>query len=747
MKRFYTLLFIFITLNLFSQDFELIRTVDRVCQYDQSSVTTHGNRLFVNANGALEVYSVSDEGHLNLEAYQDQYYFGDAVQVMGDSLYLLTRPLEYDNTTTQQLLVYDISDDNFTLTNEFLLNNDNPSIIMKSNNKYLFYNEDNSVISHIRDRHTLQEIGQIDTGHFFGLYNNYLFSEFGNGSNSAIQILDISDVLHPVQLAFLILSDNYEQDWSFNIRDNYLFITRNWSVQIIDISDISNPVFVSEISDIPYLDTFVSFIPGLFFKDNYIIFYDQKATVWVYDITNISNPTYITTFHELESFINDWAFMAKKDDFLLSATTSYNVSSFGLSNLPIIDYLDSTPQNGMGFWNKLNILNTRLIFSYNETDIQQSYFLNINNENSVPSILNVHGFLDYYPTKSDTLVAFKTLDNFSNINLSITKFHNDSLLVLGQIPYSYSFGDKYNVIDKSLLMLHYNEENVDIFSLHSNDFLQQIGNINFGFTHIKMPVIADDFFSDYLFFTYMQNNQNRMRIYENQAPFNQISDFQFSSSGSHTYLYFLTDHLVLKQLSHSIQLLSYNFPDQLEVLDSNSNYFTNLIGYSDSLICEMIDYAGNVGFLPINDNYFGEVFNYDFGHNVFRVAFYPEQHKFYAIGKYYLQEYSYQLDGADDDFITPISKTALSNYPNPFNPSTTISFSSAKAERNTKVIIYNLKGQRIREIEVTNCKEGKNKIVWNGKDDRGKKVTSGVYLYQLKQTGKTIATKKMIMVK
>ncbi|MCD6177625.1 MAG: T9SS type A sorting domain-containing protein [Candidatus Cloacimonetes bacterium] len=93
-----------------------------------------------------------------------------------------------------------------------------------------------------------------------------------------------------------------------------------------------------------------------------------------------------------------------------------------------------------------------------------------------------------------------------------------------------------------------------------------------------------------------------------------------------------------------------------------------------------------------------------------------------------------------------INKYYMSNYPNPFNPSTTISFSILE-ESNVELSIYNIKGQKIKKLEIRNVKLGINEIVWDGKDDNSKPVTSGIYLYLLKVEGKTIASRKCLLLK
>ncbi len=112
------------------------------------------------------------------------------------------------------------------------------------------------------------------------------------------------------------------------------------------------------------------------------------------------------------------------------------------------------------------------------------------------------------------------------------------------------------------------------------------------------------------------------------------------------------------------------------------------------------------------------------------------------------------LSGTEEDPILPV--TALhGNYPNPFNPSTTISFSlTAKDAKNAKIEIYNLKGQKVKTLDILEsaspspffADEVGYSIIWNGTDENDQPVSSGVYFYKLK-SGNFEQTKKMILLK
>ncbi len=98
----------------------------------------------------------------------------------------------------------------------------------------------------------------------------------------------------------------------------------------------------------------------------------------------------------------------------------------------------------------------------------------------------------------------------------------------------------------------------------------------------------------------------------------------------------------------------------------------------------------------------------------------------------------------NDEIIQP--KVSMQIYPNPFNPETTISFSIPE-ESKIEIVIYNLKGQKVKQLVNDKLAEGQHSIIWNSKDETDKNVASGIYFYKLSVNGKTEAVKKCILLK
>ena len=85
------------------------------------------------------------------------------------------------------------------------------------------------------------------------------------------------------------------------------------------------------------------------------------------------------------------------------------------------------------------------------------------------------------------------------------------------------------------------------------------------------------------------------------------------------------------------------------------------------------------------------------------------------------------------------------NYPNPFNPSTTLRFDLPQSS-DVNLTIYNMLGQKVKSFDMRGIQAGKHTLKWNATNDFGEKVGTGVYLYQL-QTKDFMKTRKMIFMK
>jgi len=108
--------------------------------------------------------------------------------------------------------------------------------------------------------------------------------------------------------------------------------------------------------------------------------------------------------------------------------------------------------------------------------------------------------------------------------------------------------------------------------------------------------------------------------------------------------------------------------------------------------------------------------------------------------------YYFDQSTVAEEYLIQAAVFSLTNYPNPFNPSTTIEF-SIQNDSNVDISIYNIKGQNIKTVTDNNFDKGNYSVNWNGDDKSGKQVSSGIYFYKLNVNGKTEAVKKCLLLK
>ncbi len=104
------------------------------------------------------------------------------------------------------------------------------------------------------------------------------------------------------------------------------------------------------------------------------------------------------------------------------------------------------------------------------------------------------------------------------------------------------------------------------------------------------------------------------------------------------------------------------------------------------------------------------------------------------------------VDNDEEPTAPPVIETALHNaYPNPFNPTTTISYSLSEAG-SVEIAVYNIRGQKVRQLLDAKQTVGDHKVTWDGADRYGKPVASGIYFYKMSTPHESFV-KKMTMIK
>jgi len=99
----------------------------------------------------------------------------------------------------------------------------------------------------------------------------------------------------------------------------------------------------------------------------------------------------------------------------------------------------------------------------------------------------------------------------------------------------------------------------------------------------------------------------------------------------------------------------------------------------------------------------------------------------------------------DEEREIPARFALNQNYPNPFNPATTFEFEVPVASK-IRLTVYNLLGEAVRTLLDAPAEAGIHRATWDGKDDAGRSVVSGVYFYRM-EAGDFVGTRKMVLLK
>jgi hypothetical protein len=98
------------------------------------------------------------------------------------------------------------------------------------------------------------------------------------------------------------------------------------------------------------------------------------------------------------------------------------------------------------------------------------------------------------------------------------------------------------------------------------------------------------------------------------------------------------------------------------------------------------------------------------------------------------------------DTPAPASFALDANIPNPFNPITTIGYGIPAGGADVNISIYDVAGRRVRTLVDEHRPAGLFSVQWNGENDRGQSVASGVYFYRMR-AGEFVETRKMLLLK
>ena len=466
----------------------------------------------------------------------------------------------------------------------------------------------------------------------------------------------------------------------------------------------------------------------------------EYQTLYLYDISDLSEPVLLdsTSIASYDRFDNLKAF----GNNIFAGTYAGKLIYYKLSDDLFQEI--QTISNGGRLYSSYQINDNLYIFSYCQgikhwdvsnpanPELMESYWFDLTNRKltGAEDILIAYGY-DIFIEKTSNVV-FRIMPDGSLEELD--QLYSQDLWVEG-LDYHPDYG--FFLTENDTLRL---------YTLDEDDKLEEIFNL-------QIPEIN---YAEFIFYgdvAYIVG-QGKMLVLANIDDISQMS---------------VVNEIEIEDYSC---FLSYGIYENLLFLGSNDFIFKNkvydisqpenplLFAELDNLGVVSIDAENDILFAGFKDTYAFDISNIAITGTALEIQEFPVWHRtedlytFQQNGEYYFyildqnscRIFHYETTATEDDIVD--INSFLKNFPNPFNPSTTINFETTNLHESTRIEIYNIKGQKVKTFPNLQINKSSNQqIIWNGRDDNNKAVSSGIYLYKLKVNDKTLAARKCILLK
>lgn len=651
----------------------------------------------------------------------------------------------YPNIESEQLVL----DNNFAYTiNDRLItryNISNPENIFEIGSFTIPQDVVQYEINKVYIKNNLLFVGSYDSYWISGLFFIDAFFDVFNITN----INDIEFLLHTF--------GSIEPFCIFYLNNqNYLYTTNHSLnfIKIYDCNDVNNIHFVSNI----YLDDSIELI-----NENYVITLDAEIFEFV-DIENLqlvdslgmsfsstgqkNNLIFFTNYGSLDFYdLNSnqitahFSYPANTIKPIFADNILLIINENSLANINISD-----PINPYLLWE------IRDNFAYFQIDNERVYYRKgceihiIPLDNPLVYITDIPAYGSRFKVSNNVLITYfyNTSTGLTDISLYDTEQIENPIFIdsftfsnVGNIIY-FENNCIYSQLDNHLTVISI----LDIFNP------EVIYELNFSYNYESPQIIKNDsnlfLISNEYCAVIDLNNTNQPEIlieYEFVTQHSQID----KAIVSNNILYFLPE-------SNESLIYAYDFSDILNpqfinVVDLELDFDISMMdSINDKIVISSSD-INSIFFYAVDNNNL-PILAREFKWN--NRTYYCVAHNDYLL----VSVFSYGLNALSNN-VTPISEIEIinttnqinfSNYPNPFNPTTTISFSIPNKSK-VDLTVYNIKGQKVKTLANNEFEYGDHSIVWGGDNESGEFVGSGIYLYKLNVNGKIKAVKKCLLLK
>ena len=540
--------------------------------------------------------------------------------------------------------------------------------------------------------------------------------------STELYIIDISDPTNPQKVG--CYSTDAEDGYGIrNIRSlqNHLyFVNKRGELFILDVSDPLNP------QEVPHL--FTERVGHFLISNNFIFATDGKGFLIV-DISDLSMP-------KVEAYYDGGQVLG------MITSGDYLYVAYGEKGIRILDISNPSKPEEVGFWEGDSISGFDVGFNFQHLRLWGDFLYAADTRGGIIYLFDIsdpthprkrvsyelgekqHGFtfdvqgeyiyvsMPYYwdPALNEGYFLFRVID-FSNpdapvgiARLEIEGIQQGDIRVFDDHAY-------VGTQDNGLLIIDVSDPTNPV----------QVGNYNGG-AYVRLEFLDGNR-------AYISVDEEKLIILDITNPVNpmKVGEFSFAAFSPRKILggiYVLDNRIYLRlwRIFHT----PYKYFDRVMVLDisnpadiKKTAHFgiggINLEGTPTQAICGVGDY----------------IYVANFYYGLYILKFTPTN----------------DVEENLTDFIVPQKFSLDQNYPNPFNPMTTISYRLPKTAVVT-LRIYNLLGQQVRTLVDEVEKPGYYTAQWDGRDEQGMDLPSGVYFYRLRvDRDKFVETKKMLLLR
>ena len=730
-----------------------------------NSILNFEDRLFVQSIGKIEEFKINSDGSLKrihieeLNAQNDAFIEDDCYYSIG-SLNNRVFITIFDLTTTPMKRLTELSVD----INDFPF----PSF---------FFSNEHIMISHLSTKRTVlinKSTHKID-GYINGLYGANIVKQdsllvIPSFTNNSDTIFNFYHVKEDSNYEFIKLSEFViNQAITFlTLQDNLLIVSTFTGAVVIDITNIYTPEILYNVqTNTNKYNTYS------IHSDGYLYISDYSANLSVFQLKE--NGEYSLIFTDTGINVN-------RRNMCIYGDYLYMNKGYGFAVYDISDNFKKIYTHGMFIGDSFFLLA--------KDDIYFVYFDWFHYENT-----NRRSFkFDIYSIFSKKIIITIYSDYFKHINNLLLK---DNLLFISYTRY-YSLDHYFDIYDlsndnpnliksrlvsnlridttyfsDSFVYFNYSNDKTDVYSFNDID-LNYYGTFD--------GTIPPDFTSSSD--NFILNWYNRNVIFRDINDFNNIF-MTTNVQNSAGYIAYIDDKHFAINSQYDNQFNIYKY----DLSEKNANFFqritSNEMSTHNGIIIKNASQSNISEYYSIIDGKLtkiGEKQDFKFVEHTF---FFFEKKKMVQVAASSISIYDFDYTTVSEtDVVAKTQQTALlGNYPNPFNPTTTIKFrienselrivdchaslamtetftlTHSKGEGNSelamtgsestttvKIDIFNIKGQKVRSLVNGNYPPGEHSVIWNGTDDHNTSVTSGVYFYSL-TTNNYTETKKMILLK